>query len=296
MRPLFFPILVCLAMAFSSTGWCQLDASLLGKEPSPEELGAPLYPGAEFIRLSDNLDPYYQTAMYITLVPFDMAEDFFNRKMPEKRLIMYDDKLTTMNIYLLRTWSKFPPYPTREELKGLDSEPNLRIQYYNPDDYEMLTEIYERNPETENKATTIRKGQTMLLYTFEKKERITGNEKLIGRWQESSRDYSSYYGTQLVFNTDSTYVYTATPANLASLARDPKIIAAFPGKNEQEIAAIFTERNPEKGTFQVMNNTITMISEAPLDGIRNKSGLATIGPVTFSLELINKPRLVFLKQ
>ncbi len=69
----------------------------------------------------------------------------------------------------------------------------------------------------------------------------------------------------------------------------------FKGWHENDVKKYIEERNPEKGKYVIMKNTITMVSDNPVDGMKTKSGLANIGTATLSLELINKPRLIFLR-
>ena len=99
----------------------------------------------------------------------------------------------------------------------------------------------------------------------------------------------------LVFNRDGTYTCTFKPDNIKLLAADPQIAKYFPGKSAGEIAALMTERNPEKGTYVIMQNTITMVSEAPVDGLKTKSGLAEVKSSLLALKLIDKPKLTFVR-
>ena len=65
-----------------------------GDEPAENILDAPLYPGAEFIRITEGLDPYYETAMYVTLLPMKIVEAFFEKKIGGiggKRVVYYSD-------------------------------------------------------------------------------------------------------------------------------------------------------------------------------------------------------------
>lgn len=283
-------VLVCITAAAHAQ-----TQPLFGAEPSARDLGAPLYPGAEFIRIMPTFDPYHETAMYITLVPITIAEDFFKRKLFEKRTILFDTPYLYLNGYLLRTWSKFPTRPTRDDIDKLQAEPSLQIRQYNPEDLEPLAKYYEKQPDGNIKAMTIRKGETMLLYTYEKPQVTSETEKITGIWTESSRDLPMYYGSRLEFQANGGYIYTATVNNIAAMAKDSSVRERLGGKSESEIIAELTRRNPERGTFSVMSDVISLESKEPLDGVVRKNGLADIGTTTLSLELIGKPRLTLIK-
>lgn len=264
-------------------------------EPTQEQLGAQLYPGAVFIRKTVGLDPYHETAMYISLVPMKMVETFFNRQLPEKRVIYYSNEDIYLTAYLLKTWSKFPGEPTREELLKLESEPSVQISIYDPSHFEFLAEYFDNKPDGEIKANVIRSGKTMIRYTYEKSEEYESSKQIIGTWKETSRDLEDYYGSVLQFNPDSTYIFAFTAENIDALAKKLASSKRFKNWREGDVKKYIEERNPEKGTYVIMRNTITMVSDKPVDGMKTKSGLANVGTVTLSLELIYKPRLIFLK-
>jgi len=275
-----------------------VSAQVIGKfkdEPTIKQLGAPLYPGAVFIRKTVGLDPYHETVMYISRVPMKMVETFFNRQLPEKRVIYYSDDDIYMTAYLLKTWSKFPGEPTREDLSKLESEPSVQISIYDPNSYEPLAEYFDKKPEEKMIASAIRNGKTMIRYTYEKSEEYKSSKQIIGSWKEASRDLEDYYGSILQFNPDNTYTFTFTAENIGAMAKKLAMSKNFKGWSEDAIKKYIEERNPEKGTYVIMKNTITMVSDKPVDGMKTKSGLANIGTATLSLELINKPRLIFLR-
>lgn len=274
------------------------SAQIIGQfqdEPTEDELGAPLFPESEFIRKSVGLDPYHETAIYISLVPMETVESFFKKKLPEKRVVFYSDKDIYMTAFLLKTWSKFPGKPTKNELSGFESEPSVQILFYDPNAYEPLAEYFEKSPEGKIKATTIRNGKTMIKYTYEIIEEYKSSKKIISSWKEISRDLKDYYGSILEFKPDSTYTFRFTAENIDEIAKVLALSNGFKGKSEEDIKKYIEERNPENGTYVIMKNNITMVSEKPLDGMRTKYGLVDIGSATLSMTLFNKPKLTFLK-
>ncbi len=264
-------------------------------EPTEEEIGAPLYPGAVFIRKTVGLDPYYETAMYVSLLSMEMVETFFKSELPEKRVVYYDDEGIYLTAFLLKTWSRFPGKPTRDDLSRLESEPSVQIRFYDPEPYEPLAEYFEKRLDGKMRANAIKNGKTMILYTYEKSEEYKSSRQIIAKWREVSRDLEMYYGSILEFKPDSTYTFAFTRENIDAMVKDFASSKRFKGKSETDIKKYLEERNPETGRYAIMKNTITMFSENPVNGIKTKSGLAHVGPATLSLELINKPRLTFLR-
>ena len=287
-------VIVFILLLFSSF----TSAQVLGQfqdEPTEDELGAPLFPESEFIRKSVGLDPYHETAVYISLVPMETVESFFEKKLPEKRVVYYSDKDIYMTAFLLKTWSKFPGKPTRDELPRLENEPSIQIIFYDPESYESLAKLFEKSPEGKIKATTIRNGKTMIKYTYKIVEEYKSSQKIISSWKEISRDLKDYYGSILEFKSDSTYTFRFTAENIDEIAKDLALSKEFKGKSGEDIKKYFEERNPENGKYVIMKNYITMVSEKPLDGMRKKSGLVDVGSATLSLTLFNKPKLTFLR-
>jgi len=275
-----------------------VSAQVIGQfqdEPTEDELGAPLFPESEFIRKTVGLDPYHETAVYITLVPMEMVESFFEKKLPEKRVVYYSDEDIYLTAFLLKTWSKFPGKPTRDKLSRLESEPSVQILFYDPEEYEPLAEYFEKSPEGKIKATTIRNGKTMIKYTYEIVEEYKSSTKIIASWKEISRDLKDYYGSILEFKPDSTYTFRFTAENIDEIVKVLTLSKEFKGKSEEDIKKYLEERNPENGKYVIMKNNITMVSEKPLDGLRTKYGLVDVGSATLSLTLFNKPKLTFLK-
>jgi hypothetical protein len=265
-------------------------------EPTANELGAPLYPGADFIRKSVGLNPAYETAVYITLVPMEMVEAFFSKKLVEKRVIYYSDEDMYLTAFLLKTWSRFPTNPDKDELAELENEPTVQVMYYDPNAYEPLAEFFDRTPEGKVKASTIRNGETMIRFTYPRMEGVKSSKRIIASWKETSRDLPEHYGSTLAFNSDGTYIYTLTPENIEEMAKNKSLKAIFGAENEDALKKHLEGLNPETGEYAIMRNSISMASDNPIDGQRIKSGLADAGTAMLSLILINKPRLTFLKQ
>ncbi len=269
-----------------------------GNEPAENILEAPLFPGAEFIRITKGLDPYYETAMFLTMLPMKKVEDFFERKIGGfggKRVVYYSDKNVYLTAYLLKTWSKFPGKPTKDDLSKLEKEPSVQIRLYDPNLYEPLEKYYEEIPEGKIKAKFLRNGKTIILYSYEKPDEDQSPNIIIATWKETSRDLEEYYGSVLEFRSDGTYTFTFTAENIDAIAKNPVSSKRFKGMSINDIRKHIKELNPEKGRYNIMRNKIAMSSDNPINGINKKNGLATIGSVTLSLELMYKPRLTFLR-
>ncbi|MFC1542002.1 hypothetical protein ACFL50_06090 [Candidatus Latescibacterota bacterium] len=276
-----------------------VSAQRIGKfeeEPTEEELGAPLFPGADFIRKTPGLNPIFETAVYISLVPIKDVDTFFKKRLQEKRIIYYSDDDTYLTAYLLKTWSKFPSSPTKEELERLENEPTVQVMYYDPNAYEPLAEFFEKIPGGKVKAATIRNGKTMIRYTYVRSEKSRSSKRIIGTWRETSRDLKQYFGSTIQFNEDGTYIFTLTPNNIAEMVKNPFLRKMFGIRNEEDLRKHIESINPETGKYSIMRNSITLASENPIDGQNLKSGLAKVGPVMLSMTLINKPRLTFMRR
>ena len=291
--------LVILFLLFLSSHTSAQIPEYFDDEPAEDIIGAPLYPGAEFIRITKGLNPYYETAMYITLLPMNMVEDFFEKKIGGiggKRVVYYSDEDVYLTAYLLKTWSKFPGKPTKDDLPKLRREPSVQIRFYDPNRFEPLAKYYGEIPEGKIKANFLRNGKTMILYSYEKPYEDKSPHRIIATWRETSRDLEEYYGSILEFRPDGTYTFTFTAENIDAIAKNPALRKRFSGMSINDIRKHIEELNPEKGRFNIMRNKITMVSRNPIDGINKKSGLATIGSATLSLKLIRKPRLTFLRK
>ena len=292
--PLFLLILIIILIVTPEITVAQ-DSGLNDKEPLREELGAPVYPGAVFIRMMPAIHPYTKTAMYISLVPMEIVEDFFNRKLTEKRVVFFSDQNIYMTAYLLKTWSKFPDKPKAEDLSLLEAEPSLQLRAFDSGSFRPLVDYYVKNPANKDKVNVLQNGKTVILYTYNVTETFTGPSRIIGLWKESSRDLPLFSGSTLEFSSNGEYTWTYTTGNLDALIKLPEVRIRFKGKSDAEIRKSLESLNPEKGKYVIMNNTITMSSGNPVDGIEKKSGLAKITSSYMSLELINKPRLTFIK-
>ncbi len=264
-------------------------------EPTVDELGAPLYPGAVFIRKTPGIDPLYETAMYVSLVPMNLVEDFYRRKLPEKRMVLYDDENTYMTAFLLKTWSKFPGKPKKDSLARLETEPSIQLHHYDPEPFESLIDLLGEKSDTKMKLNVLRNGKTRILFTYEKSEENKSARKIIAAWKEVSRDLPEYYGSVIRFNEDGTYSFTFTKNNLRAMAKRLSRREVFAGMSERKIVSHLSQRNPELGTYSINKNYIAMTTDKPTGVRKRKGGLAHVGSSSLSLRLINLPRLTFLK-
>src|SRR3989339_628755 len=160
MRVRFFFLILVFAISFPALMSEAQDSGLNDREPLREELGAPLYPGAVFIRMMPAINPYTKTAMYISLVPFDIVEDFFNRKLTEKRIVFFSDKDTYLTAYLLKTWSRFPDNPKAKDLSLLEAEPTVQLRAFDPGPFRPLVDYYVKNPANKVKVNVLENGKT----------------------------------------------------------------------------------------------------------------------------------------
>ena len=282
-------MLCCAALCGAQT------SGLTDEEPDRSELGAPLYPGAVFIRTVEGLDPYHKSALYIAVDRMRTIEGFFDRKLPEKMKAFYEDENKYMTVYLLKTWSTFSGKPSREELSKLEREPNIQIYEYDRSLYESLAEYYEKKPGEKHKADAIRTGRTIIQYTFRKSEEYKSAKIIIGTWASSDRDLPVYYKSVLKFDSEGVYTHTFTPDNIEAMVEELSAKKKYEGMNKDELRRLVSGRNPEKGTYVIMRNTITLVSENPVMETETRNGLANVGSVVLSLELINLPRLTFIR-
>lgn len=290
-----YPAIILLMLLLFSVAVSAQGIGQFVEEPSVDELGAPLFPGADFIRKSVGLNPAYETAVYISLVPMKMVETFFAKKLWEKRVIYFSDEDIYLTAYLLKTWSRFPTNPDKDKLPYLENEPTVQILYYDPVGYEALAEFFDRRPGGKVKASTIRNGKTMIRYTYPHSIKYKSSTRIVAEWKETSRDLKNYYGSVLKFNANGTYTFNLTPKNIAEMAKNPWLKKSFGVNSYEEVKKHMENINPETGKYVIMRNSITLASDNPIDGQRIKSGLADVGFVMLSLTLINKPRLTFLK-
>lgn len=263
-------ILLLLAGAAYSQGFDE-------REPSRGQLGAPLYPGAVYLRtIQSTLDQFHTTAEYITDDKLETAVAFFERKLPEKREVIYEDKETYLVAFLLVTWSKVPGTPKKSDLDLLDKEANVQVREYNPDQYRTLSSYFFRKPDGKKKVQALENGRTVIRYTFRKSDEDVSGKHIVGAWRETDRDMPKFFGSVIEFRADGTYTLTYTSANLKAWGKS---------------GASFVE----KGKYAVLDNVISLESANPLDGPSNRSGMVTVGAASLSFQLVNKPRTTFLK-
>jgi hypothetical protein len=263
-------ILLLLAGAAYSQGFDQ-------REPARSQLGAPFYPGAVYVRtVQSNLDQYHTTAEYVTDDKLDTAVAFFERKLAEKREVIYEDKETYLVAFLLVTWSKVPGTPKKSDLDLLDKEPTVQVRAYDSDKYRPLIDYFFRKPDGKKKVQALENGRTLIRYTFRKSDEDVSGKKIVGVWRESDRDMPQFFGSVIEFRADDTYTFTFTAANMKAR-----------GKSGASYL--------EKGKYAILDNVISLESGNPLEGQGNRSGMATVGAASLSIELVNKPRMTFLR-
>lgn len=289
-RLLFYlcSIVLSSAVLFAQT------SGLSESEPEKAELGAPLFPGAVFIRTVEGLDPYYESALYVTLDPMKTVEVYFERKLPEKQKAYYEDENRYMTVFLLKTWSSFSGNPSKEEIAKLEREPNIQIIDFDRDLYESLAVYYDSALGGKEKAGAIRTGHTMIRYTYRKAEQNKSADAIIGTWTSVDRDLPVFFGSTIIFDKNGAYTFTLTSDNITAL-----VAQLSSGKGDAaktELRTLIESRNPEKGAYVIMKNIITMESDTPVIEPKTKSGLAKVGKTLMSLEIIGQPRLSFIKK
>jgi hypothetical protein len=253
------------------------QSGLNTEEPAAELLGAPHYPGSVFIRMVTGNDPYFVTAEYATGDDVEVVLAYFERKLPEKREFEFQDKKIYMFGLLMNTWSKFPGKPKRDDLHFLESEPNIRFLAIEGTDYESLITFFARKPEMMGKAQALENARTMIRYTYRIQEVNPSGVRILGRWRNTDRDLPKWYGSILEFRKEGIYTITLTPDNLRAI-----------GKSDS------TARR-ETGAYSILATVITFKTDSPAIGDAKKSGIATVGRASLSLELVNMPRLSFIR-
>lgn len=247
------------------------------REPSRNQLGAPLYPGAVYLRtVQSNLDQYHTTAEYITDDKIETAVSFFERKLPEKREVFYEDKDTYLVAFLLVTWSKVPGTPKKSDLDLLDKEPSVQLRTYDSGKYGTLIDYFIHKPDGKKKVLALDNGHTLIRYTFTKNEEDVSGKKIVGTWRGTDRDMPRYFGSVIEFRPDGTYAHTFTAANLKARGKS---------------GALYTE----KGKYAILDTIISLESANPLDGPNNRSGMAAVGAASLSIQLANSPRITYLR-
>jgi len=270
--------------------------SLVGKEPPAEDLGAPLYPGAVFIRTLSSLDPYYESVMYVTPDRVGDVRKYFRQKLPKARAVRYIDENEWVWAFLLKAWICLPDEPAQEDLGILDMSPNVIVKKFQKRLHEPLIEYFEDRPEMREKLDALREARTIIRYTYRMIEEDIGFEKIRGTWVNVDRGMREYYGCIFRFNADSTYTITMTDENMKAYASFLSSDRGFRGKSPEEIEKRLRERNPETGLFYILRNTIDMVTDEPLLGEKHKSGLVEIRSFSLALQLINMPRLTFIRR
>ncbi len=247
------------------------------REPARSQLGAPLYPGAVYIRtVQSSLDQYHTTAEYVTDDKLDTAVAYFERKLGEKREVIYEDKDNYLVAFLLVTWSKMPGTPKKSDLDLLEKEPCVQVWEYDSGKYRTLTNYFVGKPGGNKKVVALENGRTLIRYTYRKSEENVSEKKIVGVWRETDRDMPQFHGSVIEFRADGSYTHTFTGANLKAR-----------GKTGSSYV--------EKGKYAVLDNVISLESGNPLEGTGNRSGMVNVGTASLSIQLVNKPRMTFIR-
>ena len=275
------------------------ETIIYGKEPSPEILGAPPYPGFVFIRTVTALDAYYDTALYVTNDPVTDVLKFFSEKLSKTRVVKYKEENVWVRAYLLKRWIKIPDNPDRNELLILDSSPNVQVKKYQKHLYEPLIDYYRNKPDFQKQFEALENARTIIRYTYKNIDEDMAFKRILGTWKEVSRDLPVFYGSELQFNPDSTYVFTLTPENIDALANELLSEKKFKNMNKDVFKNYLEKCNPEKGRFSIMQNTISLETDNPVIGGKVKGGTANVKRFrrfVLSLQLEKIPRLSFIRK
>ena len=260
-----------------TTGVGYSQSGLNEKEPERRQLGAYLYPGSVYIRTITGLDMYHETAEYITSADIKKVIEYFDRKMPEKRTFIFEDRQEYIYGFLLRTWTRFPENPDRDDLRRLDGEPNVQVTEYDPGRYATLISFFERKPDGKVKADALNNGNTMIRYTYRVEEVDRTAKRVVGVWRQTDRDQPAFLMSILEMRPDGTYRVSFTENNISHHGR--------PGPSPRS----------ETGRYAVTGNVISFSTERPAFGGGRKSGIVTVGHASLSLELVGMPRLTFVR-
>jgi len=293
MKYMFISILMCVVLS----GTIEAVENFLGStEPSEDLLlNAPLHPEAVFIRTLPCLDPYFERALYVVPDPVSDVKNFFSEKLPGKRIVQYKERDAWVWTYLLKDGTPIPDNPSRDDITILDRSPNIQVTKFQEEFYDPLFELLEAKDGAQKELEVLKKARTVIRYTYEKPEENIEFQKIIGTWRNVDRDLLYYSGSVLHFYPDSTYTLTLTTDNISYLVSFLSSTQEFKGLSTDDITAYIENRTPEKGKFTINRTMISMETDLPVVGEKEKSGLAEIGSVSLSLRFINIPRLTFIR-
>lgn len=286
--------LIMILLALVSPAEAQ-KTSFIGKEPDPSLLGAPIYPGATFLRVMATIDPFFETVFYVSPDPVGDVMEYYRDKLPNARRVQYQDEYEWVWVYIYNPRIPFPDKPTRDDLPLLDTTANVMVKKFQKDLHEPLIELFQSRPDTKPQLDALLTAKTLIRFTFRIQEDDAGMSKLIGSWTNADRAFGIYRGCRIEFKPDGTYVLTLTDSNIAQLAADLADSPGFRGKSAVEIEQNLRERNPERGQYSILRNNIDLFTDAPVLGNENKSGLVEIQGFTFSVQFINMPKLTFIR-
>ncbi len=237
-----------------------------GSPPTAEELNAPLYPGATFLRRLPTIDPYYINALYVTADEPPQVRKFYRDMLPGARMVQYINEGDWVWTFLLKEWIKIPAEPSRDDLLIFDAVPNVRIMPYQPDLYYYLLEYYRNAPDGKAQVAALDTARTVIRYTFEKIFDDTTPAMVLGVWRNVDRALPAFLGSRIEFRGDGTYRFTLTESNIEAIAESPAWLPGLGKRAADEIRAILTKHNPETGTYTAKVRMLVMEPETPLWG------------------------------
>ncbi len=269
--------------------------TIIGEEPSREELGAPVYPGATFVRTLSSLDPFYESVIYVSPDPVGDVKNWLADQLPKARMVQYRDEGEWVWAYLLGNWIPFPEEPTRDDLPILDVSPNVLTRKYQRELFEPLVELLSTRPGHEKQLEALAEAKTIIRYTYRMIEEDIAFTKIQGVWMNTNRELPAFSGCIYEFRADSTYTLTYTDRNIPHLAAFLMKRPAFFGRDASEVEAFIRSRNPEHGTYAVMRNAIDMFVESEPIFDEVMSGLLEVDDLIMSMQLINMPKLTYIR-
>jgi len=294
-RSVMIVMLAAMATFFSFESGAQ-QANLFGTEPEHNVFAAPVFPGAEFIRVTASIDPFYESVMFVSSEPVGDVLDYYKEKLSDVRRIQFKEEFEWVWVYLLKSWIPMPKEPTREDLAILDNSPNVMVRKFQPDLFIPMMELMQTRSGFEARLKTLESAKSIIRFTYRKRQNDIGFTKLQGVWENVDRDLPEFQGSLISFNPDSSYVITLSDDNIEAIAAKMARSRRHAGKSVEELKPLVAANNPERGTFAILRNTIDLVSESPVIGTNVKGGLVEIRAVMFSVQLVNMPKLTFIKK
>jgi hypothetical protein len=270
------------------------ENAFTGKEPDPSLLMAPLYPNVIFIRTMDALDPNYEIVIYVTPDTTDKVVAFFSKQLQEKNTTTYQQRNSLVTVFLLRDDPLITPARIEEDFTLLDQTPNIQVELYQKFLYEPLIVLLKTKLNSYREARALENAKTLIRYTYPRTKENVDFIRILGAWKNTDRDLNIFYKSTITFNEDKTYSLLLTQDNVTALADSASSLCPLDVLDKDKIKNL-KERNPEKGKFSLLRQSIVLTTEKPLVDKRAKDGTVKVGPSTLSLEFKGKPRLTFIR-